>query len=304
LLNSDNFSRHFVVEMEEDRTVTLRFGDGVHGRLPPENIPLRLVKYRTGNGQKGNIGADAIYHIITTDQSIEKVSNPLPAAGGIDPEPLERVRLHSPHAFRVQERAVTEADYEGIAQLHPEVQKALAVLQWTGSWYTMFVTVDRRGGLPVDSVFKTTLLHFLEQYRLAGHDIEIVAPHFVPLDIAFTVCVAPGYLRSNIELDLLEVFSNSELPDGRLGFFHPDNFTFGQSVYLSHIIVEAMKVPGVNWIDTTNRPPHRFYRWGEFPRDEIEKGMIVLSRFEIARMDNDPNAPENGRIQFYMEGGI
>jgi len=28
-----------------------------------------------------------------------------------------------------------------------------------------------------------------------------------------------------------------------------------------------------------------------------------LTGTEIARVDNDPNAPENGRIRFFMEGG-
>lgn len=33
-------------------------------------------------------------------------------------------------------------------------------------------------------------------------------------------------------------------------------------------------------------------------------GEIDFSRLEIARLDNDPNAPENGKIEFFMEGGL
>lgn len=302
LLNSGRFAREFVVEIEEDRKATLRFGDGVYGKKPASNSRF-FVKYRTGNGRGGNVGAEAITHIITGDSRIKEVRNPLPATGGTDPEPLEEVRLYAPQAFRTQERAVTEADYAAMAELHPEVQRAAATLVWTGSWYTVFITADRKGGLPVDPEFEETLRSFLERFRLAGHDIEIESPRFVPLDIAFTVCVAPGYLRSSVRQMLMETFSSAEFPDGRRGFFHPDNFTFGQPVYLSRIVALAMKLPGVMWIDTSSRPPHRFKRWKEPAREELERGVMPINRLEIARMDNDPNAPENGKIEFFMEGG-
>jgi hypothetical protein len=29
-----------------------------------------------------------------------------------------------------------------------------------------------------------------------------------------------------------------------------------------------------------------------------------MARLEIARLDNDASLPENGRIEFFMEGGL
>jgi len=96
------------------------------------------------------------------------------------------------------------------------------------------------------------------------------------------------------------------LPNGQLGFFHPDNFTFGQPVYLSRIIAAAMQVPGVHWVDTDDTPPkpNHFLRWGQASNGETQKGEIDFARLEIARLDNDPNNPENGKIEFFMEGGL
>jgi hypothetical protein len=170
----------------------------------------------------------------------------------------------------------------------------------------MFVTVDRKGGRSVDALFEADLRRFLERFRLAGYDLEIDAPHFVPLDIAFSVCAKPGYERSSVKRTLLDVFSNRELRDGRRGFFHPDNFTFGQPVYLSQLIAAAMEVPGVEWIDTSGASPtqNRFGRWGQPMRGELEAGAITMGRLEIARLDNDPSAPENGRIDFFVQGGL
>jgi predicted phage baseplate assembly protein len=255
--------------------------------------------YRMGNGPVGNVGATVLGRVVTNLDGITNARNPLPATGGTAPEPIEQVRLYAPQAFRTQERAVTEADYAVTAQRHPDVQRAAATRRWTGSWYTMFVTIDRKGGRAVDEEFENDLRAFLERFRMAGYDLEVDAPLFVPLDIALTVCVAPDYFRSHVKQTLLETFSNTDLPDGRRGFFHPDNFTFGQPVYLSQIIAAAMRVPGVTWVRSTS-----FQRWGQDPRGELENGVITFGRLEIARLDNDPNEPENGRIEFEMKGGL
>ncbi|TFH47023.1 MAG: putative baseplate assembly protein [ANME-2 cluster archaeon] len=302
LLSSDRFAQEFVVEMENNGTAQLRFGDNVLGKKPASGATLKAA-VRVGNGYAGNIGAEAISHIDplenTVDLPIERLWNPLPAYGGIDGEKMEEVRLNAPQAFRVQQRAVTAADYADVVQRHDEIQKAVATLRWTGSWYTMFITVDRKGGREVDDNFRSELLGFLERFRMAGHDVEINAPQFVPLDIAFTVCVVPGYMSSEVKLALLEKFSNIEMPDRQRGFFHPDNFTFAQPVYLSNIVAEAMQVPGVMWIDT-----HRFKRWRQPSLGELDDGMIKFEPLEIGRLDNDPNFPENGKIEFIMKGGI
>ncbi|NBD09002.1 MULTISPECIES: putative baseplate assembly protein [Corallococcus] len=310
LLNSGRFSREFVAEVEDDGRARLRFGDNVLGERPGAGVPLTAT-YRIGNGSAGNVGAEAISHLHSTlggdwRDAILSIRNPLPARGGVDPESVERVRIDAPESFRVQQRAVTEADYAEVAQRHPEVQRAVGSLRWTGSWHTMFVTVDRRGGFPVDADFAERLTAFLERFRLAGYDLRVDAPLFVPLDIAMTVCVSPGYLAANVKAALLEVFSTREQPGGLRGFFHPDNFTFGQPVYLSQLVATAMKVPGVAWVETEDAPgkPQRFRRWGQVPRDEWKNGLIEMERLEIARLDNDPSQPENGKLDFFMQGGL
>jgi predicted phage baseplate assembly protein len=303
LLSSGRNALNFVVEMEDDGTATLRFGDGVLGSNPVGGLK---ATYRTGNGNAGNVGAESIAHIVTDLSGVADVRNPLPAQGGVDGETLDQVRSFAPWAFRTQERAVTVADYPEVAQRQPEVKKAQATLRWTGSWHTMFVTVDRKNAQPVDDAFRATIRKFLEQFRLAGYDLEIERPIFVPLDIAFTVCVAPGYFRSSVESALLDTFSNRLLPGGKRGFFYPDNFTFGQPVYLSQVVAAAMRVPGVNWIDTNDVPPavNHFKRWGQESQGETAAGRIPMGRLEIARLDNDPSEPENGKIAFFMKGGL
>lgn len=297
LLNSDRFAQDFVIETEDDGRAYLRFGDGVLGKRP-EALNYLQVTYRIGNGAAGNIGAGAIAHIVTELDSIRQASNPLPASGGKNPESLEKARLRAAQAFRTPQRAVTEADYAKLATRDPEVQKAVATRRWTGSWYTIFLTVDRVGGRPIDRAFKQKLGALLEPLRLAGHDLEIEAPQFVPLDIALKVQVRGNYFRSAVKESLLKILGNGVLSDGSKGFFHPDNLSFAQPLYLSDLIATAMKVEGVRSVTV-----ERFQRRQQPSPQALKTGKISLGPLEIAT-DNDPTVPDRGRLELKMEGGL
>jgi hypothetical protein len=160
----------------------------------------------------------------------------------------------------------------------------------------MFLTIDRFKGQDVDSGFEQKLRGCLERFRMAGQDLEVDGPRYVSLEIVLGVCVKPGYFFSDVEQALLEVFSNRVLPDGRLGVFHPDNFSFGQSVYLSSLIATAQAVTGVESVNVK-----KFQRQGIDSNEALLAGKLTLGRLEIARLDNDSNFPERG--VFILERG-
>jgi len=302
LLNSDRFAREFVVEMESDGRAALRFGDGVRGRRPTAGVPLTAT-YRVGGGTAGSVGRDTIVHLVGDWPGVLRVHNPLPAEGGVAPEPVEQVRLAAPAAFHSQERCVTADDYAAAARRHPAVQQAAALLRWTGSWYTAFVAVARRDGQPVDDHFRAELRAFLERFRPAGYDIAVRPPRYVALAIVLPVAAAPDAFASTVRQTLRETFSAADMPGGRRGFFHPDNFAFGQPVYLSQLIAAAMAAPGVAQIDARPRAGAAFQRWGRPPRAELDDGLIPIGSLEIARLDNDSAVPQNGTISFIVTGG-
>lgn len=299
LLNSDAFAHDFVAEVGEDGLATIRFGDDVYSMRPkPASDPQKpdwIATYRVGNGVRGNVGAETLAHIVTIDPAIIGVNNPLPAQGGVDAESLESVRQRAPVAFRTQERAVTLEDYAAVAQRHPGVLRAAATFRWTGSWRTVFLTVERLGGLEVDGAFKDEMRQFLERYRMAGQDVEIDGPRYVSLEIEMKVCLLPGFFWGDVEAALLTVFSNRLLPDGRRGVFYPDNFTFGQTVYLSPLYAAAQAVPGVSFVEITT-----FQRWGLPSTVALNAEKLVLGRLEVARLANDPNFPEHGVFRVSM----
>ncbi|NER98100.1 MAG: putative baseplate assembly protein, partial [Symploca sp. SIO1B1] len=306
LLNSNQFASDFVVEMESDRTAYLRFGDGNLGKAPLAGSTM-TAKYRSGNGTAGNVGREAITYLLLDNsahfselvEKITKIYNPLAAEGGIDPEAIAEARLNAPQALRIRQNCVTEADYVEVMQRHPEVQRAAAQLRWTGSWYTMFIAVDRYEGELLDQEFKEELHNYIEPFRLMGHDLEIVEPTFVPLDIALQITIKEGYFQSSIRRTLEETFGNKDYQSGKRGFFHPDNLSFGQPVFLSRIIQQAMDIDGVYSVEV-----ERFQVWGQTPRDEINQGVIATDSLSIVQVDNNPYTPEYGLINFELEGGI
>jgi len=297
LLNSGPTDNEFIVEIDSDGAAYLRFGDDFLGRRPEEGTQF-IATYRVGNGVPGNVGAESLADIVTGLTAISLVRNPLPAQGGVDAETIEDVRQRAPAAFRTQERAVTEGDYAEVTQRDKRVQRAAATFRWTGSWHTVFLTVDRFGGLFVDDPFKTSVRDFVERYRMAGYDLEVDAPRFVSLQIEMHVCVKPDYFRSDVKAALLEIFSNRILPDGRRGVFHPDNFTFGQTLYLSPLIAAAQAVDGVGSVQITV-----FQRQGQDDSKPLQDGFLPMGRLEIARCDNDPNFVEHGVFVLGVAGG-
>ena len=297
LLNSDDEARHAVVELDEAGVATLRFGDENNGARPDSGTGFTIT-YRVGNGPVGNVGAEGIRHVVSADGRILSVRNPLPAKGGLAPETAAQIRRRAPQAFRTQLRAVTPEDYAEFTAAQEGVQQAAATPRWTGSWHTQTITVDREGGLPLDRDFEAGLAANIERYRMAGHDLNFNDPVFVSLHLGLQVCVSRDYFRSDVKQALLEIFNSGTRRDGSRGLFHPDNFSFGQTIYLSPWHAAARQVRGISSVRVT-----RFSRQGDEDPKPLADRFIQLGRLEIARLDNDPNFPEHGVLELTMLGG-
>jgi hypothetical protein len=288
----------FVLEIEDGGETRIRFGDGVSGMEPARGAELTAT-YRTGNGTPGNIPGEALDRLREAESGVDQVRNPLPAQGGVDPEPMEQVRRLAPQAYRVQERAVTAADYSTVTAEVPGVQRAATNLRWTGSWYTAAITVDQIGGGALAPDLVASVSDVIQTQRMAGVDFELNQPVPLPLELALDICVRPGYFATQVESQVLDVLSSRVLPDGRRGFFHPDNFTFGQPLYLSQVYAAVLTVPGVAQVNAT-----ALHRFGKTPGHELADGVLVPHGLEIIQLADDPNFPERGRLTLNVVGGL
>jgi hypothetical protein len=304
LLGSNPSDQHFVAEIDNDARAHLRFGDGELGRGPAPYLKFKAI-YRAGNGLVGNVGSESISHIVFREEKVSGgillVRNPIPATGGTNPEPISEAKLFAPHAFRQElQRAITADDYRALVErdFADRVQHAAATLRWNGSRYEALVAVDEIGKEEADPTLLAAITERLYRYRRIGHDVHVQSARLVALLIEMKVCVHPHYLRGHVEAELLDVFSNRVSADGRKGFFHPDNLSFGEGIYLSRLIAAAQAIEGVVSVEVT-----RLERLGEGPNQEIESGVLPLGPLEIAQLDNDASLPENGTFNLKIGGG-
>ncbi|MEV5770632.1 putative baseplate assembly protein [Streptomyces antimycoticus] len=327
LLGSRPRDRHVVGELEDDGRIALRFGDGRYGAEPEPGARL-AVHYRVGGGTAGNVGPEAINHLVLCRDPerpgkadtgrplpVAGVRNPLPAVGGTEPEPVEQVRQLAPLDLkRTRHRAITAEDYAALASGLPGVQRAAAEIRWTGSVQEAHIAIDAYGtGAPPPALLDS-VAHALEGYRRIGHDLVVGPARAVPLDIALAVCAAPGHQHGQILAELYRALGSRRFSGGRLGFFHPDALTFGEPVRLSRLVAVAAAVPGVLSVEVTRL--RRLWHEGlEGPKgsddgtsyetshgEALEDGILRLGPLEIAQCDNDPDRPENGRLVIELKG--
>lgn len=288
---------YFVAEAEPGASTTLRFGDNTHGRQPDPQTFLTAT-YRVGSGRDGNIGADSLHHILLPHPEIDRVWNPMAAAGGVDPETIDEARQKVPYAYRTQLRAVTADDYATEAMGVPGVQRASARMRWTGSWYTVTVVVDALGGWLSDDV-KSKVQMALEEKRMAGHDVEVMPATLVSLAIEMHVCAAANRYRDDVRTAILARLNSGTQPDGTPGLFNPDVIVMGQRFYLSPLYAAAQAVPGVSDVRVT-----RFEREGQPSQQGLADGYLSAGITEAFAIANDPSFPEHGTFRLVVEGGL
>lgn len=312
LVHSDDSAEngdHFAVETDELLRSTLRFGNGVNGqRLAPDSMVA--CDYQVGQGRAGNVGCDVLVNSTTfapfpaNQPLFSRCWNPFDVTDGADPEPFSQVIRNAPEAYRARQlRAVTLADYVRRAQEVTGVSRAAAAYRWTGSWRTVRVTIDPVGTTVLDETLHRAVARQLEAVRLIGEDLEIRPPHYVPLAIIAVVCLKPDFWPEDVRHVLEQEFSDGYTPDGRTGFFHPDNWTFGQRIHKSEIAGRIHRVQGIEHINTIGWTRFNAPTPGLYATTDAGPEELFIGPDEIVEVHNDPDAMERGFIRFSLQGG-
>ena len=305
LLESGRFDKHYTVSIDGEGYATIIFGNGIFGLKPITGSKIE-ASYRVGTGSRGNVGPDVLLKKPEEYiEQIESVTNPIPATNGIDIQRIEEAKMQAPKLItKNQPRAVTAEDYERVATEPPlddKVSKAKAKFTWTGSWLTVFLTIDPKGRTGLTEQLSREIKEIVTDKKLAGYDIEIREPIYVSLDIELQVCVKPDFFTQDIRNAVASNMSSKINPDGSKGFFHPDNYTFGQFVYLSKIYEAVAKIEGVESVIVST---FRKVRDSKLEEQKYHmQSYISIHDLEIVRLDSDPNFPEHGNLIIKIIGG-
>jgi hypothetical protein len=312
LIESPNDASHFIVETDEYLDSRIRFGNGRNARELPQNAVI-TCDYQVGAGIDGNVGADTISgydHAVLVQ--VSTVWNPFDITNGREPEPVAEIIRRVPEAYRARQlRAVTLEDYAHRAEELSAVAHAHASYAWTGSWRTVRVAIDPRGTDVLAEPLRQQIADHLEAVRLIGEDLEVRPASYVPLDIYLRVCAHPDFWPEHLRRDLELEFSDGYTANGRTGFFHPDNWTFGHALHTSQLIGRALSVPGVGRVLLASiKRLHGLsgpslstitVAAADVAHPVVEQ--LVVRPFEIIQVANDPSRLETGRLNFEILGG-
>ncbi len=187
LADSEASDPHYTVQMTEDGHLTLRFGDGFHGRRLPTGRNNVTVTFRQGTGRAGNaVIADSFEKPAVPHPLVRAIRQPLDATGGEDVENTSSIRSNAPAHLRTLDRAVSLADVEYLAASQPGVWHAKAFLNPVGAARNERIELAI---VPVDDgpmgTLGTTIRDKL--IGLAPPGIDFVVERFDPVPLALRV---------------------------------------------------------------------------------------------------------------------
>ena len=185
----------------------LRFGDGARGARPPAGSEI-AARYDSSLGAAGNVAAGAIKLAPTLPAGL-KVSNPLPAQGGIDAESAADGEKRIPLVLRHRDRAVSADDFDAIIRetpgadvgrvevlpaWHPELSPGLPGDQPGVVTAMLIPRVDaRRPDNPVPSAdFINAVCEHLAPRRLVTCEVLLRGPVYTSLWISVGVELHAG----------------------------------------------------------------------------------------------------------------
>jgi predicted phage baseplate assembly protein len=295
-------SRHVMVEVDDDGRGHLRFSPG------DEPTGAVEARFQVGQGVAGNVAAGAINAIEILSPgaaglpAVRAVTNPMAAVGGADPETITAAKAAVPGAFLIdQPRALVADDYSRIAARVEGVRRAATVIRWTGTRRAAAVAIQPARGEDPDADLLAAVHHALWPLRRIGHELWVGPPRYRPLVVAVNVDIGADAVRAEVNAELQALIGSGRRSDGSAAMFNPERLGFGQTIYASAIVAAAQHVAGVEAVVLTRFEflatprPHSAAR----PPPQL----LRLQPNEIARLDNDPVAPQHGYVIINLRGG-
>ena len=242
---------------------TVRFGDGVRGRVPDRQMRVRLAHGRFGGGRAGNLPTGTLTEL--SARRVEggnapplKVAQPLPTEGGDDSETLAEAEKRIPTRLRHRDRAVTTDDYRRLALEAPGVEVGRVEL------LPRFKPRDRRFDVPgvvsvmalparalsgppnprPDRPFIETLHAHLSARVPLTTELYVIGCEYVPLGLAVGIGVRDGFGPDQVRHDVRQTLVRLLWPLVG-GGVDGEGWPLGRAVRDRELEVEISRVRGV-----------------------------------------------------------
>ena len=199
---------HFALDAAAGRVT---FGDGMSGEIPTAGAEIIAKVWRHGGGAVGNrVGPGAVKTMVTQVAGIEKVTNVRPATGGADEEALADFIKQAPRHLRSGGRAVTDRDFESVAESIDGVRKAKALsgrhpdypnIEVPGAVTVVIVPdSDAKPPLPSAELIRS-VCGALDQVRLITTEAYVAAPRFLEIRVETRLFADPQAAFDQVALE-------------------------------------------------------------------------------------------------------
>lgn len=191
--------RHYMLD---SRTGTVRFGNCIQGMAPESEI-LIFSLTRT-KGRKGNVKAGTIDHFDGMEPETVPVCNPLDCKGGRDEESLDESFLRARRELKSPLTAVSNRDIERCVMETPGLMlencrvieaDQMARIRSRVDDTKIYIVVDpfsqgeERG---LSSCYCRNILAWMEERRMAGRQLVLLSPQYVPFECYADVVLLPN----------------------------------------------------------------------------------------------------------------
>ncbi|MEM6254116.1 MAG: putative baseplate assembly protein [Cyanobacteria bacterium P01_D01_bin.156] len=233
-----------------------------YGAIPPKGAVIRLSKYRTGGGQRGNVQPQVLTVLKSAVPYVASVTNHGPGCHGADAESLEQAAIRVPQLLRTQNRAVTLEDFEHLALQagqgavararclppdEPGVIKLMLIPR---------VDLDRLHQGMSPERFKLTpalqrqVLSFLDRRRLLGTQIRCEEPDYVGVTVQTEIALAPDWRSPEAQAQLLHRLQTElyQFLNPITGGRERQGWPIGQPLYQSDIVSLLQAMPGIRYL--------------------------------------------------------
>lgn len=260
LINSpDDNQKRFVVGSNERDQISLTFGDGRFGEIPPDGFTI-VVRYLMSVGSNGNVGGGMVNVLLDHLRDVEGVQAPLqvlnsePCYGGSDRETIEHAKRQAPQELAALHRMVTKYDASalvaGLAGIgkarvwgeqelpHPDIRH----------FNHMYVTFTAEGIEPEiarpDSWLPTTalknlIIDFVEDKKIITTEVIFIEPIVAFIDVQLEVFISDTASPDSVKH---AIFQKLE------AFFDVDNQQFGQDLRYSQLVSALSDTPNVEYL--------------------------------------------------------
>lgn len=305
LHRSQSFHPHYVASADEDGSVWLQFGDGLRGMAVEDASADVEARYYVGDPMAGNCAPNRLTTLVPPEDGAAReqlaalghisLRNVTAGTGGRQPETKDAARLGIAASVRygARERAVSLEDCAELARAVPGVAR-VGVRLLGGAFNTVQVLVDPKGRVGLTAELQAAVRERLEEARLAGRELRVEGPRYVPLELVLVVAPLTGFPPHQVRESVLTALRPGTL--AHPGFFHPDLLGFGEAVEAGRLLAHVHRVPGVRAV--TIRALRRLSQ----PAAPTVPQRLLLEPEEIALLEADPTAPENGTLEVRVVG--